>query len=159
MAYVTAITDRDLADIAALNSKAYWNVADWTRVYGNSLEANTALTAALGVSISFDTQATPTTASIPTIAEINEFTANIERMRLWLATYAPIADSDFIEIKDDWAAGQSETAPNYIQVNSWEKVLDLIYQIYKSPYSVTRSPRIGVAGCGRGLTRNNMFRG
>ncbi|MBT6322568.1 MAG: hypothetical protein HOJ31_10330 [Anaerolineae bacterium] len=159
MAYTAPITDRTIADILAENSKAFFNVADWVRVYGNSSEVNTALTTALGITISFDTITAKTTKDIDTASQLNALLANIERMRLWLATYAPIADNDFIEIKDSWLGGFDNPSPDYTHVNTWEKVMDIIYQIYKSPYTVTRSPRTGVAGCGSGITRNNLFRG
>lgn len=135
MAYVTAITDRKNADIIARNSKAFFNVADWTRVYGNSLEVNTLLATNI-YTLSFDTLTTPTAADIPTVSEINIMLANIERMRLWASIYLRdyITDPLFVEIKDDWIAGQSNTAPNYINVNSWEKVLDLLND-YLDPYT------------------------
>ncbi len=159
MTYVPPITDRTQADILAKNSKAYQNVSDWVRQYDNSEEAHDAIEAALGVLIDFDTISAVVNTDIPTIAEINEFLANIERLRLWVETYAPIDDSDFIEVKDDWLAGQSNPAPTYMHVNSWEKVVDLIYQIYKAPYSVERVPIGGIATCGAGLTNQNWFRG
>ena len=135
MAYTTPITDRGLADITAQNSKAFFNVADWTRVYGNSLEVNTLLATNI-YTLSFDTLTTPTTANIPTVSEINTMLSNIERMRLWASIYLSdyITDPLFVEIKDDWLAGQSNTAPNYINVNSWEKVLDLLND-YLDPFT------------------------
>jgi len=146
MAYTTPITDRTQSDIAAQNSKAFWNVADWTRVYGNSLETNTALNTALGLAVSFDTITTVTNTDIPTVTEINEFLANIERMRSLLS--ANITNVDFVEIKDDWLAGQLEDAPNFSHVNSWEKVTDIIYQIYKATYTAEGTPICGAAICG-----------
>ncbi|RUM41396.1 MAG: hypothetical protein DSY80_08955 [Desulfocapsa sp.] len=149
MSYTTPIYDRDAADIAAQNSKAFWNVADWARVYNNTTEARDAINSALGITtVTLDALTTPTTADIPTASELNGIPTNIERLRSWLATNAPIADDDFVEIKDDYSAGQSETAPDYIAVNSWEKVIDLIYQIYKSPYTADTPPITGVAVCG-----------
>ena len=130
MAYVTAITDRDQADITAQNSKAFFNVADWVRVYGNSLEVNTLLTSNI-YPVDFDTLSTPITSDIPSADDthpINTMLANIERMRLWASIYLSsyITDSDFVEIKDDWLSGQSNPAPNFTHVNSWEKVLDIL---------------------------------
>lgn len=149
MAYVTAITDRDQADILAQNSKAFWNAADWVRIDGNSLETNTALLNALGIAIDFDALSTPNDVDIQTITEVNALLINIENMRLWVATYAPIADDDFVEIKDDWLEGQSAPSPyQFLIINSWEKVLDLIFQIYKAPYSVESPPITGVAVTG-----------
>ena len=157
MSYTTPITDRSAADIAAKNSKAFFNVSDWTRIYNNSSETNSAIDTALGLSIAFTTLTTPTNATIPTVSEINSFLANIERMRSALSSN--IADSEFVEIKDDWIAGQSNSAPNYTHVNSWGKVIDIIYQVYKPTYVTERVPICGVAQCGTGLLRQNMFRG
>ncbi len=135
MTYTTPITDRDAADIAAQNSKAFWNVADWVRVYGNSLETNTHLNSEFSTSISFDAISAVVNTDIPTIAEINEFLANIERMRAWVVDntvfYPAALDT---EIKDDYTAGQSETAPSYINVNRWESHIDLMYNLTLDNY-------------------------
>ena len=133
MAYTTPIiTDRDSDDIIAQNSKAFFNVADWTRIYGNSLEVNTLLATNI-YTLDFDTITTPTTADIPLQAELNVLLANIERMRLWASIYlnAYITDPLFVEVKDDWASGE---APDYTHANSWEKVLDLLHD-YLDPFT------------------------
>ena len=133
MAYTTPIiTDRDSDDIIAQNSKAFFNVADWTRIYGNSLEVNTLLATNI-YTLDFDTITTPTTADIPLQAELNVLLANIERMRLWSSIYlnAYITDPLFVEVKDDWASGQAQS---YTHANSWEKVLDLLHD-YLDPFT------------------------
>lgn len=129
MAYTTAVTDRTQADIIAQNSKAYMNVADWTRIYNNADEVNGMFLSVLGESITFDTISVPTTASVFGITELNKLTGNIERMRLWMATNMPgaITDAEFVEVKDDWDEGHAVQAPNFVNVNRWEKVLDLMY--------------------------------
>lgn len=52
-------------------------------------------------------------------------------MRSWADTYlsAYITDPLFVEIKDDWGDGHQATAPNYTHVNSWEYVLDVLYNL------------------------------
>ena len=127
MAYVTAITDRDQADIETGNSKAYFNVADWERIYGNTQDVNTEVFKDFAA---FTSLSTPTTATIPTAANLNTLLANIEWMRLGIATNFPAlvaSEPLFVEIKDDWTAGQSNTAPTFLAVNSWEKVLDILH--------------------------------
>lgn len=158
MAYTTPITDRTQADIAARNSKAFFNVVDWIRIYGNSSETNTVLTAALGAMASFVTISAVVNTDIPTVAEINIFLANIERMRYALKDSSVANDVDFIEIKDDYVEGQNKIAPNFINVNSWEKVIDIIYQLFKAPYTVDRAPICSVAICNAGLLRNSLIR-
>lgn len=137
MAYTTPITDRDAADIAAQNSKAFWNVADWTRVYDNSSATNTHINSEFGASIPFYACTTPTNTTIPTVADFNEFLANIERIRVWVVAnvvYYPSALDTGIE--DSYTAGQSETSPNYTNANRWESHLDLMYNLVLDSYSV-----------------------
>ena len=155
MAYTTPITDRDAADIAAQNSKAFWNVADFTRVYDNAVAVNAHLLSEFGAVIAFTTISTPTTTTIDTITRLNNFTGNIELMRAWVvantAFYPAALDTEII---DDWAAGQSEAAPNYINANRWESHLDLMYNLEQ----YRRVAVTGIAITNAGLTRNQGFR-
>jgi len=160
MAYTTPITDRDTADILAQNSKAFLNVSDWTRIYNNAVAVHDLFTA-LTIWITFNTLALPTTVTVPKKTTfLNLLLANIERMRLWVATNAPgeITDSSFVEIKDDWDEGFLAAAPNFTHVNSWEQVLDLMH-VEVQTWSNNRYARCGVAPCGAGLTRQNSWRG
>lgn len=126
MAYVTpVITDRTATDIANKTSKAYWNVADWIRVYGNSEVTNSLTEIMLNTPIQFDLLTAPTTTTIPTVADFNTFLANIERTRV--AVQSESIPGTGSEIKDDWAAGASESAPTYINANLWESTIDAIW--------------------------------
>lgn len=131
MPYTTPVFDRTQADITAQNAKAFLNVADFIRIYDNAEIVNGLFTSEIGYTIQFDALTNPTTASIPTKTYLNTLLANIERMRFWAATYLSdyISDPLFVEIKDDWGEGYSESAPNFTHINSWEKVLDVMYNI------------------------------
>lgn len=129
MTYTIPVTDRAQSDVAAQNSKAYLNTSDWTRIYDNALYVNGMFFDILYIPITFDTISAPTTATVTTKTMLNTLLANIERMRLYAATHysAHITDPLFVEIKDDWDEGHTASAPDFTHVNSWEKVLDIMY--------------------------------
>jgi hypothetical protein len=58
----------------------YMNVADWVRIYGNSL-ALSQLLYITGVEVDFDFMSDPTTTTFPTDEYINTFCYNIEKVR------------------------------------------------------------------------------
>ena len=66
----------------------------------------------------------PTTASIAGAAEINSLVQNIELARA--ASGLPIAIG-LAALRYDWAEGVNAPAPDYEDVNDWERDLDLIY--------------------------------
>lgn len=131
MPYTTPIFDRAQSDINAGNAKAFLNVADWVRIYSNAILVNDLFDTEIGYYILWNTTDIPTTSSIPSKTSVNVLTGNIERMRLWAAIYlsAYITDPLFVEIKDDWESGHMAAAPNFTHVNSWEKVLDVLYNL------------------------------
>lgn len=133
MSYITAITDRTAADIAALNSKAYINIADWSRIYGNS--RLTSLLAAIlrDEVILFDVVTMPAVSDNPQTAggKLNTILANIERLRLAVADEA-IAGA-LVEIKDDWELGPDKESPKYTHANIWESTVDAIWEFYGGP--------------------------
>ena len=135
MAYTTPVYDRSQSDILAQNSKAYLNVADWTRIYNNAVFVSGLFTSEIGYTPTFNTQSLPTTVTVFTKSQLNLVLANIERMRLWgynyLGSYI-FPDALFVEIKDDWDEGHQVSAPNFSHVNSWEYVLDVLYNILNS---------------------------
>ena len=143
MTYTTPVYDRTQADITAQNSKAYLNVADWIRIYDNAEWVNDLFLSAIGIDINFDTQADPTTSTVPDKTDwLNLLTGNIEVMRLWAYHYLGsyiFPDSLFVEIKDDWLDGYENNAPNFSHANSWEYVLDVLYNILNTwtPPTVT----------------------
>jgi hypothetical protein len=131
MAYVTAVTDRTAADLVAMNSKAYWNVADWTRVYGNSLLTRYLAEIMLPGSIAFTDLGSPTTATIEVASEFNLFLANIEALRVAVAGESIAGTTT--PIKDDYAAGPAVDAPDYLDANLWESTIDAIWQHFDGP--------------------------
>jgi hypothetical protein len=128
MSYVTPITDRAQSDITNKTSKGYWNVADWSRVYGNSRLVNGLTAIELGALVYFDTLIMPTIITIPTVAEFNMFLANIERVRV--AVSGESISGTTTEIKDDYIAGPGQDAPDFSDANLWESTLDAIWDYY-----------------------------
>lgn len=130
MSYVTAITDRVLSDVTTPTSKGLFNVADWTRIYGNARLTNSLAEINLDTAITFNLVAAPTTSRTLTgiITDINTLLANIERLRLAVAGES--IPGTTTEIVDDWVAGQNEEAPDYTDVNLWESTIDAIWTNY-----------------------------
>jgi len=126
MSYTTPVTDRTLADIAARNSKAYFNVSDWTRIKGNEQVTRNLAEILLSISVSATMIADVTTVTIPTASAVNPLLTNIENLRLAVAGES-IAGTE-TEIKDDWAAGMSVASPTFADVNLWESTIDAIWQ-------------------------------
>lgn len=131
MSYVTPVTDRTYADLVALNSKAYMNVVDWARIYGNSRLVNSLAAIELATGIQFNILSIPTTTTIPSATDVNTLAGNIERARL--AVVGESIPGTSTEIKDDYIAGAGEMAPKYTDVNLWESTLDAIWEYYNGP--------------------------
>lgn len=131
MSYTTPVYDRTQSDIAAQNSKAFLNYTDWIRIYDNAEWVNGLFTSEIGYSLQFDELTDPTTASIPAKTFLNTLLENIERMRYWSNAYLSdyINDPLFVEIKDDWDEGHAVASPNFTHVNSWEKVIDIMFNV------------------------------
>lgn len=125
MSYTTAVKDRTLADIAARNSKAFFNVADWTRIKNNEQVTRNLAEILLSISVSATLISDVTTASIPTVSTLNALLTNIENLRLAVAGESiPGTDT---EIKDDWGSGLSSTSPTWQDANLWESTIDAIW--------------------------------
>ncbi len=125
MSYTTPVTDRTYADIAARNSKAYFNVADWTRIKNNELVTRNLAEILLSISVTATMIAEVTTASIPTVSTVNALLTNIENLRLAVAGLSIAGTST--EIKDDWATGMAVVSPTFADVNLWESTLHAIW--------------------------------
>jgi len=78
----------------------------------------------LSIPIVFNTVATVTVTTIPSVNDINALTGNIERLRLEVLTDIPTLTT---EIKDDWGGTLS---PRFTDVNLWESVIDTIWDYY-----------------------------
>lgn len=125
MSYTTPVTDRTYADIAARNSKAFFNVADWTRIKGNEYITRSLAEILLSISVSTTPIADVTTVTIPTASNVNPLLTNIENLRLAVAGLSIAGTST--EIKDDWATGMSAASPTFADVNLWESTLHAIW--------------------------------
>jgi len=125
MPYVTPVTDRTFADLAAQNSKAFMNVADWDRIYGNSVIVHTLFESTF-FPIEFNTIAAISITTQPSASMFNIMLANIERMRWWIVNYLSSA-STLYYIKHDWRDGKDAQAFNFNDVNLWESTIDAMY--------------------------------
>lgn len=121
MVWTTPITDRSKADILAENSKAYMNVADWVRIYDNLVIIKNYAEAFLETTISFTEISTPTISTIPTDTNVNNLATNINNIRTALGI------TDIPELKNNWV-GNAYPAPNYMQINQWERNILWIYE-------------------------------
>lgn len=186
MKYTTPITDRTALDVTNKTAKAFFNVADWQRIYNNTQVTKALVDFLLSINITFNTVATPTITTIPTVTELNTLLANIERIRL--ASNLP-AITGLTEITSAWLAGSSVDAPDYLDVNEWEKVIESIrsniinavdyaihcgvatsgqvrfyqarwrkYAWIENSETPSRLPRTGLAITGTGLQRQNTYR-
>ena len=186
MRYTEPITDRAQSDIDNLTVKAFFNVADWQRIYNNAQVAKALLDFLFSINITFDTVTEPTIITIPTVTQLNTLLANIDRLRI--ESNLP-AITELNEIASDWKEGSGAPSPDYLDANEWEQVIDLIfasvgkvpnYYIYCGVASVgqirmyqhrwrlytwieeslspVRRARTGIAKTGTGLTWNNGFR-
>lgn len=161
MPYITAVFDRSQTDIDTRTSKAFLNVADWDRIEDNSVTVRNELVGLYGVTLVFTgTTSAPAITSIPNVDDFNRLLENIEYLRQAAATVLPLTGvPGFTVVFHDWVAGVTQDAPDFVDVNHWEQVIDIIYQaIINYEDFRFRFPRAGVASANAGLTRNNMFR-
>lgn len=162
MPYVTAVTDRTQTDIDTRTSKAFFNVADWDRIEDNAIFVKDELITYSGAVIIFTGIASaPAITSIPNVDDFNRLLENIEYLRQAAASVIPtLTDTaGFSAIAYDWEAGASKEAPDYTDVNQWERVIDLIHSQIAAETSLKfRYARTGIAMANSGLTWNNRFR-
>ena len=186
MKYTESITDRAASDIVAKTSKAYFNLVDWVRIYGNAQFVDTLVTALTGAANGITTISEPTITSFPMAADFNALLNDLMGIRDSINS-PDIAELD--DLKTDWRTGSIAQSPTYLTVNQWEKFIDALimavvgfvdYRVYcgvstsgqmrfyqnrfrrfawvaDSPSPVRRA-RVGVAASNSGLTRNNGFR-
>ena len=144
MPWVNPITDRTYADILNRTSKAFFNVADWQRIYNNTWELNQLVNNLRGLNIEFTPLTSPTIATIPSANDINALILNIERIRL--ASGLPISP-DLQPLKTDWQSGFSAAAIiNYETVNTWEKNLLTMWNWIQQSLDYLVFAGIGSAG-------------
>lgn len=184
--WIDPITDRTEADILNRTAKAFINIADWLRIYGNSLQAQAAVRVLMALEVELSELPTPAITDFPDVDEINSLIENIDLLRE--AACLPSA-TGIVALKHDYLAGPGAVAPYYKDVNDWEKDLEIIrdalvravdYLVYCGVAAVgqprfwqnrfrrwefvpeaaspVRSPRCGLAISGSGMTRQNLFR-
>jgi len=126
MAYTTPVTDRTIADVKNKTSKAYFNVADWQRIYNNTLLTKSLAEILLSSSISASTLTEPTITTIPTVVNFNALLTNIETLRLAVVAESIVGAQTVIN--DAWEAGLFRSAPDWQDANIWESTIDAIWQ-------------------------------
>jgi hypothetical protein len=185
--WIDAITDRTLTDILTRTAKAFINVSDWMRIYGNTEQVQAAIRLMLALEVPITELPEPVIAQFPDVADVNALIENIELLGqaacLPATIYSPL-------IKHDYVAGNGAVAPDYEDVNLWEQDLDtiramlaravdqMVYcgvagcgqeRLWQARFRVwsgwvqpaaspVRSPRCGFVSCGSGLTRQNSWR-
>ncbi len=143
MSWTTPVTDRAASDISNRTAKAFFNVADWTRIDGNSTEIQALILSLSGVSVSLITLTAPTTSHFPTATAINQLIENIERLRA--QAYLP---PNLLQVlRHDYEPGSGAQAPDYVSVNAWESNQNLMYTLL--PRAAGYSVRCGVASVGQ----------
>ena len=183
--WITPITDRTAQDVIDKEDKAFFNIVDWIRINGNAEHVNALVNLLRVLNIEFTELTTPTITTIPDASDINDFVANIERLRV--ASPFPVSFG-IAELKDDYVGGLTEVI-NYETVNSWESDLEKIkdclltaanWTVYCGVAAVgqarfwqvrwrrgnfvwpvddpVRRALAGVGVTGSGLTRQNSFR-
>ena len=144
------ITDRALTDIQNRTSKAFWNVADWERVTGNTDLVSDGVYAYGGLPVALHTLTPPTVTTIPKASDINQMVENIERLRVAAALDMPA-------LKHDYAPGLGAPAPDFHAANAWEAALEQLYDAIPRAYAY--SVPCGAAAAGQPRWLQAGFRG
>lgn len=152
--WVTPITDRAASDITNRTPKGFWNVADWTRVNGNSTHLDALILNLLERDPDLISLTPPTITTIPTATNINQLVENINR----LAGEASLPSGvGVVDLVDDYTTGSAALAPDYNAVNAWENNQLLIRS---SVLTVTDDLiRCGVGASGQARIWQHRFRG
>lgn len=152
MSWTTPIADRTLADIVARNSKAFFNVADWIRIHGNTEVVRALVNVMNALSIVGVTLTQPSITTIPSVADINAFIKNIDDLR----AAACLPASLIVPLNHNYVAGADAVSPSYADVNAWENDLLLIRDlvVHASDYQVY----CGVSNAGQARFWQNRFR-
>jgi hypothetical protein len=186
MKYLEPVIDRSAEDITNRTVKAFFNVADWQRIYNNTSVTRLLVEFLRDVTIIQDALVSVTTATVVDASALNALLLNIERIRLESELmFMPGMD----EVASDWGVGTGVDSPDYLDVNHWEEVLDIIFNMLpglvewvvycgvaavgqprfyqhrfrqygwvKPSSAPVRSARCNVSQSGTGMTRQNGFR-
>ena len=150
--WIDPIDDRTQADINARTAKAFINVLDWARIYGDVRYAQAVVNAMLALNIPVTDLVQPTITTIPSVDDVNAMIADIERLRV--AASLPI--SQVVALKTDYKAGPSQDAPDYRAVNDWERDLRLIRDLLA--VAAEQALYCGAFNCGQDRIIANSFR-
>lgn len=142
--WTPAVYDRTATDVTNRTAKAFFNVADWLRIHNNARLANMLTNIYLGLSIPFTELTTPTVTSFPSVEEINTLVENIDLLRE--SAHLPAA-TGIVTLDHDYTAGLNGSSPDYLDVNDWERDLDLIRSCLRG--AVEQVVHCGVGGCGQ----------
>ncbi|MHC1772941.1 MAG: hypothetical protein AB9907_14670 [Flexilinea sp.] len=151
--YERPIYNRSLNDIVVRNSRAFFNVSDWTRINNNTQYARELVLDIKGGLIPHVTLAPPTRTTKPTAADINALVQNI----IYVQAAADVTEADRYTLFADYEDGADKATPDFIKVNSWERVLYIIINRYLS-LSVGRLLVTGIGHVGSNPTLQNYFR-
>ena len=153
MKWTDAIYDRTETDIDNRTPKAFFNVADWIRINGNTEIIHALVNVFVGVEIDMNEIEEPTVTHFPSASEINQFIENIENLR---QTSSFSVSSGIVELNHNYLSGASAIAPDYEDVNDWERDLALLrdYLLYHANYSLY----CGTFNCGQMRYWQNGFR-
>ena len=125
MAWITPITDRTATDIATKTSKAYINVADWSRIFGNMNEVND-LMVGLGMITDITSLIAPDIDTFPWADDILDLQTNIYNLGVELLHENPGVVT-LAALTKNFTGGMGGVMPTYIDVNNWESNLLIMY--------------------------------
>lgn len=153
LSYISSVTNRSLNDIIVRNTRAFFNVADWVRIDNNTRYAREMVLDIKGGIIPRIELNTPTRETKPTAANINALVQNI----IYVQEAADVPSADYYTLFANYEDGADKPAPDYIAVNSWEKVIEIIVTKYWL-LSVVRYLVTGIGITGSDEIRQNWFR-
>jgi hypothetical protein len=184
--YIDPVYDRAQSDIIGKTSKGHMNVADYLRIKNNTEIVNALIEYLLGITIDQNSIVDATITTKPPATYINDYAENIENIRQACHFPATIGVVELFfewtggvsgrtpnyEDINDWerdlalifnniagavdyqvycgvsVCGQERFWQNRFRRFDWVEPVE----------SPTRKPKTGVAVCGTGTTRQNMFR-
>lgn len=154
LGYILPITNRLLNDVQQGYPKGKFGVSDWQRIDNNTQYARDLVESTHSVLIPWIELATPTREVYPPAADINALVRNI----ISVQNAAVLAqNAQLYTLKANYEDGSDKQSPDYLIVNAWEKVIDLIVQRYLT-FIRGRVPVIGIAVVGGDLNRQNQWR-
>jgi hypothetical protein len=120
---INPVTDRTIADINNRTAKAFFNIADFLRIYGNEQWVRDIQAVLQGEAAALNSLDTPTITSMASADAINALIENIELLR---AAAPVVVDGLEIVLKYNWLKGLNAAAPDFEDANAWERKLDIL---------------------------------